>query len=128
MERERLNELGGIILDACIAVHKELGPGLLESAYTCALLREFELRNIQAMPQVPVEAIYKGVPLGRVYIIDVLVENEIILEIKAVDAIAPVHMAQLITYLKLYNRKLGYLINFNTVLLKDGFKRTVYKL
>lgn len=128
MEREKLNELGGIILDACIAVHKELGPGLLESAYTCALLHEFELRNIQARAQVPVEAVYKGKPLGKVYVIDILIENEIILEIKAVDAIAPIYTAQLITYLKLYNRKLGYLINFNTILLKDGFKRIVHKL
>jgi GxxExxY protein len=127
MDKEKLNELGGVILDTSITIHRELGPGLLESAYVCALLREFELRKIKTQSQVPVEMTYKGAPLGKIYIIDILVENEIILEIKSVDAILPIFTAQLITYLKLYNKSLGYLINFNTTLLKDGFKRIVYK-
>ena len=126
MTRERLNELGGIILDASITVHKELGPGLLESAYVIALVKELQLRGLRIRVQVPVEMEYKGEPLGKVYVMDILVEEEIILEIKAVDAIEPIFKAQIITYLKLANKNLGYLINFNVPLLKDGFQRIVY--
>ena len=126
MTRERLNELGGIILDACITVHRELGSGLLESAYVIALIKELQIRNIKARVQVPVEMEYKGKPLGKVYVMDILVEEEIILEIKSVNAIEPIFKAQLITYLKLANKKLGYLINFNVPLLKEGFSRIVY--
>lgn len=125
MTNETLNKFGGIILDACITVHRELGPGLLESAYVTALIREFYLREVYTKVQVPVEMTYKEAPLGKIYVIDILVENEIILEIKAVDRIEPVFKAQLITYLKLANKKLGYLINFNVPLLKDGFIRIV---
>jgi GxxExxY protein len=126
MTREKLNELGGIILDACITVHRELGPGLLESAYVIALVKELQLRGIRTRVQVPVEMEYKGEFLGKVYVIDILVENEIILEIKSVDGIEPIFKAQLITYLKLSKKSLGYLINFNVPLLKEGFQRIVY--
>ncbi len=126
MARERLNELGGIILDACITVHRELGPGLLESAYTIALVRELQLRKIKTRVQVPIEMEYKGERLGKVYVMDILAEDEIILEIKAVEGIEPIFKAQLITYLKLANKNLGYLINFNVPLLKEGFHRIVY--
>jgi len=126
MTKESLNKLGGIILDACIAVHRELGPGLLESAYVTALVKELQLRGIKVRVQVPVEMEYKGEWLGKIYVIDILVEEEIILEIKSVDAIEPIFKAQLITYLKLSKKKLGYLINFNVPLLKDGFHRIVY--
>ncbi|MGE9313990.1 GxxExxY protein [Niabella sp. CJ426] len=125
MTNETLNKFGGIILDACITVHRELGPGLLESAYVIALVRELYLREIHTKVQAPVEMSYKEVPLGKIYVMDILVENEIILEIKAVDRIEPIFKAQLITYLKLANKKLGYLINFNVPLLKDGFIRIV---
>ena len=124
---EELNRLGGIILDASITVHKELGPGLLESAYTFALRKKLALRGIFCRLQVPVDFTYKGNPLGKVYVIDILVEEEIIIEVKSVDVMIPVFDAQLITYLKLYQKKLGYLINFNVPLLKDGFHRMVYK-
>jgi GxxExxY protein len=127
MTREQLNELGGIILDACIAVHGELGPGLLESAYVIALVKELKLRGIRTRVQVPVEMEYKGELLGKIYVIDILVEEEIILEIKSVDAIEPIFKAQLITYLKLAKKNLGYLINFNVPLLKEGFQRIVYQ-
>ena len=127
MNKERLNEVGGIILDASITVHRELGPGLLESAYRIALKRELELRGLFVKMHVPVELIYKEVGLGKAYEIDLLVENEIIIETKASDGITPIFMAQVITYLKLYNKNLGYLINFNVPLLKDGFKRVVYQ-
>jgi GxxExxY protein len=126
MTRERLNKLGANILDACITVHRELGPGLLESAYTTALVKEFQLREIVVRIQVPVEMEYKGAFLGKVYVIDILVEEEIILEIKSVMAIEPIFKAQLITYLKLAKKNLGYLINFNVPLLKEGFQRIVY--
>jgi len=126
MTRDRQNELGGIILDACITVHRELGPGLLESAYVTSLLKELKMRGINVKVQVPIEMVYKGEPLGKVYVMDMLVEDEIILELKSVDAIEPIFKAQLITYLKLANKNLGYLINFNVPLLKNGFHRIVY--
>ena len=127
MTKERLNEIGGIILDAAITVHRELGPGLLESAYRIALKRELELRGLFVRMHVPVELIYKEVPLGKCYEIDLLIENEIIIETKSSDGLTAIFMAQVITYLKLYNKNLGYLINFNVPLLKDGFKRVVYQ-
>ena len=126
MTRERLNELGGVILDACIVVHRELGPGLLESAYGVALVKELQLRGLRMKVQVPVEMEYKGSALGKIYVMDILVEEEIILEKKSVTAIEPIFKAQLITYLKLAKKKLGYLINFNVPLLKEGFQRIVY--
>ena len=125
MNKERQNEIGGIILDSAMTVHRELGAGLLESAYQIALKRELELRGLFVRAKVPVELIYKEIHLGKVYEIDLLVENEIIIENKSVEAIIPIFTAQVITYLKLYNKKLGYLINFNVPLLKDGFKRIV---
>ena len=126
MTNERLNEIGGVILDAAIAVHRELGPGLLESAYQLALKRELELRGLKVKAKVPVELVYKEVPLGKAYEIDLLVEEEVIIENKSVEVMAPVFIFQVITYLKLYHqKKLGYLINFNVQYLKDGFKRIV---
>ena len=127
MTKEHLNEIGGIILDAAITVHRELGPGLLESAYRIALKRELELRSLNVRMHVPVDLIYKNVDLGKCYEIDILVENEIIIETKSCDGISPIFIAQVITYLKLYEKTLGYLINFNVPLLKDGFKRIVHK-
>jgi GxxExxY protein len=127
MTREKLNEIGGIILDASISVHRELGAGLLESAYEISLKRELELRGLNVRAQVPVHLSYKGEDLGKAYVIDLLIENEIIIEVKAVEIMIPVFEAQIITYLKLHNKSLGYLINFNVTLLKDGFRRIVYK-
>lgn len=127
MTNEKLNELGGIILDASIEVHKQLGAGLFESAYQLALCEELRLRGINYTSQVQIDFSYKGKDLGKVFMIDILIENEIVVELKAVESLMPIHQAQLITYLKLSNRKLGYLINFNVELLKQGFKRIVYK-
>ena len=126
MDRERLNKIGAIILDAAITVHKELGTGLLESAYQLALKRELELRRLKVRAKVAVELIYKDISLGKAYEIDLLVEEEVIVENKSTDGIAPIFTFQVITYLKLYNKNLGYLINFNVPLLKDGFKRIVH--
>ena len=120
-----LNELGGIILDSAMTVHKNLGPGLLESAYHLALKRELELRGLFVKSKVPVNLFYKDIDLGKSYEIDLLVEDEIIIENKSSLDINPIYIAQVITYLKLSDKKLGYLINFNVPLLKDGFKRVV---
>ena len=120
-----LNGLGGIILDSAMTVHKNLGPGLLESAYHLALKRELELRGLFVKSKVPVTLFYKYIDLGKSYEIDLLVEDEIIIENKSSLDINPIYIAQVITYLKLSDKKLGYLINFNVPLLKDGFKRVV---
>ena len=125
MTKERYNELGGIILDACIAVHKELGPGLLESVYVFALLKEFEIRNIKAVAKIALPLFYKGLDTGKYYEMDLLVEDEIVLEVKSAEIMNPVFMAQIISYLKLADKKLGYLVNFNVVKMVDGFKRVV---
>jgi len=124
-DRGKLNALSKEILDACVCVHKELGPGLLESVYEFALLKELELRNINAKNRVGLELFYKGHPTGKFYEIDILVENEIIIELKAVEIMHPVFNAQLISYMKLANKRLGFLVNFNVPKIKDGFNRFV---
>ena len=125
MSREELNKLSKQIVDACISVHKEMGPGLLESVYEYCLLKEFELRNIKAKSQVIIPLYYKGELLSKNFRVDILVENEIVLELKAVDTVLPVHEAQIISYLKLADRRLGFLLNFNVDLMKNGIKRFV---
>ena len=119
------NELSGEILDAAISVHKEMGPGLLESVYELCLLEELQMRNIKVRSQVYLPLLYKGIELEKNFRMDLLVENEIIIEIKTVEFILPVHEAQIISYLKLADKRLGLLINFNVALLKNGFKRYV---
>lgn len=125
MTREQLNNLGAQILDACISVHRELGPGLLESVYVFALLKEFELRGIVATGKIGIPLFYKGFDTGKYYEMDILVEDEIVIEVKSAEIIHPVYMAQIISYLKLSNKRLGYLINFNVPKMTDGFKRVV---
>ncbi len=100
----------------------------MESAYELALMQELMQKGLVVKRQVPVQLAYKGVNLGKAYEIDLLVEDEIIVEIKAVLEMHPIFMAQIITYLKLYGKKLGYFINFNETLLKNGFKRVVYNI
>ena len=126
MNREELNQLSKSILDACITVHKEMGPGLLESVYEWCLMKEFELRGIKAKNQEAIPLIYKGFELSKEFKIDILVEDEIILELKSSETMLPVYEAQIISYLKLANKRLGFLINFNVPVMKDGFKRFVY--
>lgn len=125
MTKERYNELGGIIFDACISVHKELGPGLLESVYVYALLKEFEFRDIKAVAKIALPLFYKGFDTGKYYEMDLLVEDEIVIEVKSAEIMNPVFMAQIISYLKLSDKRLGYLVNFNVVKMIDGFKRVV---
>ncbi len=127
MTNVELNRLSKEILDASIQVHKEMGPGLLESVYEICLIEELKFRNINATSQVELPLIYKGRKLNKEFRIDVLVENEIILELKTVEKILPVHEAQIISYLKLADKRLGFLINFNVSLLKQGFHRFVNK-
>lgn len=123
--KTELNKISGEILDSCIAVHRELGPGLLESVYEYALLKEFEIRGIKCVNRIAVELFYKGHSTGKFYEMDILVEDAIVIELKAVEMMHPVFDAQIISYLKLANKPLGILVNFNVPLLKDGFKRFV---
>jgi len=125
MNKEVFNTLSKEILDAAIAVHREMGPGLLESVYQQCLVKELSLRDIRLSTMVSIPLEYKGYLLNKDYVIDILVENEIIIELKAVEAILPVHEAQIISYLKLANKRLGFLINFNVPLLKNGYRRFV---
>ncbi|MFZ5994883.1 MAG: GxxExxY protein [Thermodesulfobacteriota bacterium] len=120
-----INDLSGEVISAAIEVHKILGPGLLESAYEECLCRELELRQIpyERQKDLPIE--YKGIKLDCGYRLDVLVENRLVLELKACDALQPIHKAQLLTYLKLTGIKVGLLINFNVPILKQGIKRMV---
>ncbi len=124
-EKEKLDFLSAEILDSCITVHKEMGPGLLESVYELCLMKEFEIRGIPAVNQVLLPLFYKGYPLSKEFRIDIIVDGLIILEIKSSEGMNPVYHAQIISYLKHTNKKLGFLVNFNVKLLKDGFKRIV---
>ena len=119
------NEIGTILLDAAFAVHKELGPGLLESTYEACLSYESIQRGLTIETQVPLPVIYKEVKLDCGYRIDLRAERKVIVEIKSVEALNDVHMAQVLTYMKLSGCKLGYLLNFNVKLLKEGIKRIV---
>lgn len=125
MNKEDRNRLSGIVLDASIEVHKQLGPGLLESVYEACLCKELDLRNINYKRQLSLPVNYKGFEINLDYRIDILVDNEIIVELKAAETLLPVHHAQLLTYLKLTDKRLGLLINFNVPRLVDGFKRVV---
>ncbi|RYZ20124.1 MAG: GxxExxY protein [Chitinophagaceae bacterium] len=125
MEAIELNRLGRIILDAAITVHKALGPGLLERAYVRSLEVELNFRGLKTRREVMVRQFYRGVDLEEAYFMDLLVEEEIIIEAKAKRDIHPIDEAQLISHLRLGEKKLGYLINFHCLRLVDGFKRFV---
>jgi GxxExxY protein len=118
-----INHLTGQIIGSAIEVHKALGPGLLESTYEECLCHEFDLRGILYKRQHAVPVRYKDTKLDCGYRIDVLVEDRVILELKSVDCLEPIHEAQVLTYLKLTGHKVGLLINFNVSVLKDGIKR-----
>ena len=113
------------IIDAIYTVYNELGPGLLESVYEQALMMELKSRGLKALNQVPIPVSYKGCDMGLNFRIDILVEDSIILELKSVEHLQPVHKKQLLTYLKLANKHLGLLVNFNEDYLKNGLKRVV---
>jgi len=124
--KEELNKLSGIIIDSAIEVHREFGPGLLERVYEASLAKELSLRGISSRRQVAAQVIYKGEILEEeAYRIDLLVEESVVVELKTVAALLPIHEAQLHTYMKLSGKSLGLLINFHVPLLKDGIKRHV---
>ncbi len=113
------------IVDAALAVHTTLGPGLLETVYEACLVHELSKRRLQAQRQVALPVIYDGVRVDAGLRLDLVVEESVIVELKAVHDLLPIHQAQLLTYLKLSGYRLGLLINFNTVLIRDGIKRVV---
>ena len=123
LKHENLTES---IIGAAIEVHKELGPGLMESAYEECLCHELSVRNLPFQRQVPLPICYKKIKLDCGYRIDIVVGNTVVLELKSIEAILPVHEAQIITYLKLSKLPVGLLINFNVPLLKDGIVRRVH--
>jgi GxxExxY protein len=119
------NELGNLILDCAFEVHRRLGPGLLESTYQACLEHELGLAGLEVFREAALPVIYKDVKLTCGYRIDLWVNRRVVIEIKSVDALNDVHLAQVLTYLKLTENKLGYLLNFNVTLLKKGIRRVV---
>lgn len=119
------NDLGTLVLDAAFEVHKTLGPGLLESAYEHCLAFELLQKGLNIKTQCPLPLVYKDVKLDCGYRLDVVVEDKIVVEVKAVEALNDIHLAQMLTYLKLTGCKLGYLLNFNVLLFKSGIRRVV---
>lgn len=117
------NEIATKIVDACYAVHTNLGPGLLESVYESVLAYELEKRGLKTTRQQPIPVIYEGIQFDEGFRADIVVEDKVIIELKSVEKIAPVHKKQLLTYLRLTDKKLGLLINFGENLIKDGISR-----
>lgn len=119
------NDITHAIVTAALKVHSALGPGLLESAYEACLLHELQKNGLSVSSQVPLPIIYDGVKLDIGYRLDVLVENTVIVEVKAVEAITNIHKAQILSYLRLSNKSLGLILNFNVLHLREGIKRVV---
>ena len=119
------NELSHITIGCAIKIHKALGPGLLESAYQECLHYELTQQNLYVEKEKPLPLVYEQVELECGYRVDLLIEKKLIVEVKAVESLHPVHLAQVLTYLRLSNCKLGLLINFNVPLLKEGIKRII---
>ena len=122
------NEISKIIIGGAITVHKQLGPGLLESAYQECLYYELKIHGLHVVKEKPMPIVYKEVKLDHGYRIDLLVENKVVIEIKTVEYLNDVHKAQTLTYLRLGNYKLGLLLNFQVFALKNGIKRIVNNL
>lgn len=124
-EGEKLNNLTEKIIGVAINVHRELGPGLLESAYESCVLYDLTEAGLKVEQQKPLPIIYRGVKLECGYRLDLLIEDEVIVEIKSIEKLLPIHQAQLMSYLKLANKRVGLLINFNVTVLKRGLQRAV---
>ena len=120
-----IEKLATLTVDAAFAVHSELGPGLLESAYQACFSRELELRGVGYQKELPVPLTYKGKRIEVGFRADVVLEQKLLIELKAVEQLLPIHKAQVITYLKLMNFPLGLLINFNEILIRDGIQRVL---
>lgn len=118
-------ELTEQIIGAAIEVHDQLGPGLLEGIYTPCFCRELALRGMRVRKEVALPVVYKGLEFDCAYRLDIVVNDLVVIEVKAVESLLPIHEAQLLTYLKLTGIKVGLLINFNSILLRDGIKRKV---
>jgi GxxExxY protein len=123
-----INQITQTVIGAAIEVHKALGPGLLESAYEACLCREMALRGVPFERQRELPLSYKGTNVDCGYRIDILAANAVVIEVKAVEALEPIHDAQLLTYLRLGGWKVGLLMNFNVPVLKDGIRRLVLNL
>ena len=119
------NEIGTIVIESVIAVHRELGPGLLETVYEIVLVRELQYRGLKVERQVSVPIEYKGIRFDEGFRADIIVEGKVILELKSVERVTPAHKKQVQTYLRLTGRKLGYLLNFGDALMKSGITRCV---
>ncbi|MFC6269140.1 GxxExxY protein [Frigoriflavimonas asaccharolytica] len=119
------NEISKIVFELGLKVHKTLGPGLLESAYEQCLFHELSKTNLLVEKQKILPVVYEGIKLDAGYRVDLMIENKFIIEVKSIVSLENIHLAQLLTYLKLSNCKLGLLINFNTFLFKDGVKRVI---
>jgi len=119
------NDISKLVFDSALKVHQKLGPGLLESAYEECLVHELKKSGLKIEKQKALPLVYEDIKLEVGYRIDIMIENKFIIEIKAVEALNDVHLAQVLTYLKLSNCKLGMLINFNVALIKNGIKRVV---
>jgi GxxExxY protein len=128
MNRERIEEIASNIVDAAFEIHSTFGPGLLESVYEAALAIALTNRGLKVATQVPIAVSYQGIELGIGFRADLIVENLVIIEVKSVEALHPVHPKQLLTYLKVTGLKLGLLINFNERVVKNGIKRIVNDL
>ena len=128
MKEHDENELSRIVFDAALTVHKVLGPGLLESAYEECLFYELSKTGLKIERQKPLPLVYKEVRMDIGYRLDLLFNQKVIIELKAVEALTDVHLAQMLTYLKLSGCKLGMLINFNVAVIKNGVKRVVHNL
>ena len=125
MDKNRYKYLAKNVFESCLEVHKAMGPGLLESVYEDCLKHELSIRNIKVDSQVIVPVYYKDFKIERNFKVDLLIENEIIIELKSCEILLPIHTAQLISYLKLADKKMGFLVNLNVRLIKNGFKRFV---
>lgn len=125
---KELDEITGAVVDAAIQIHRELGPGLLESVYEAVLARAFEKRNLVVKRQKPISFEYDGLVFDEGFRADLLVEGRVLVELKSIERLSPVHSKQLLTYLRLMNLQVGLLINFGEALLKDGLHRIVNNL
>ena len=120
-----IDDITGIIIDTALNIHRDLGPGLLETVYEAVLAKKIEQKGLKVLRQVPIDFVYDGIVFNEGFRLDLLVENNVIVELKAVEMLAPVHSKQLLTYLRLLKLEVGLLINFNEALLKNGIHRIV---
>jgi GxxExxY protein len=126
MMKDYLNKLSNEVIGAAIEVHRDLGPGLLETSYEASLQHELKLRGISSLRQLMLPIRYKDLEISDAYRIDLLVDDSLVVELKTVQALLPIHFAQILTYLRMSNKHLGLLINFHTLRLADEIKRIVH--